>query len=229
LRYASTASAAPGGHFVHDFLHSTINAFHDSAHFSVQDFAVVTEHRFRPPNSVSRLVILNRKKRILNMFANFANRKSNVCAVIVGAIATASGASIAVADAKAVVGTLTCHGKGSVGLIVGSKEHLKCTYKPAAGGHADHYHATITKVGLDVGVKGASTLIWSVLGSTSGYPHGALAGQYGGVSADASVGVGGGANALVGGSNKSVVLQPLSVQGQTGLNLAVGVSELTLD
>jgi hypothetical protein len=146
------------------------------------------------------------------------------------AVLTAAGtASHVFAASKAVVGTLTCHGKGSVGLIVGSQQHLNCNYKPAGGGHTDHYHATITKIGLDVGVKGPSTMIWSVLGSTSGYPRGALAGQYGGVSADASVGVGGGANALVGGSNKSVVLQPLSIQGQTGVNLAVGVSALTLD
>ena len=71
-------------------------------------------------------------------------------------------------------------------------------------------------------------MIWSVLGSTTGFARGALAGQYGGVSADVSAGIGGGANALVGGFNKSVVLQPFSVQGQTGINLAVGVSELTL-
>ena len=142
--------------------------------------------------------------------------------------AAAFNAAPVLAEAKAVVGTLTCKGKGSVGLIVGSKESLKCNYKPAGGGHTDHYRATITKVGLDVGIKGPSTMIWSVLGSTTGFSRGALSGQYAGVSADASAGIGGGANALVGGSNKSVVLQPFSVQGQTGINLAVGISELTL-
>lgn len=129
--------------------------------------------------------------------------------------------------AKAVVGTLTCKGEGSVGMILGSKESLNCTYKPAGGGQTDHYRATITKIGLDIGVKGPSTLIWSVLGS-SDLEHEALLGTYAGISAEAAIAIGGGANVLVGGSNQSVVLQPLSLEGQTGVNLAVGVSEMTL-
>ncbi|MGQ0457530.1 MAG: DUF992 domain-containing protein [Hyphomicrobium sp.] len=144
------------------------------------------------------------------------------------AIATLSSSPLFAQTASVVAGTLTCQGQGTVGMILGSKEELSCAYEPAGGGGAQRYQATITKFGIDIGVKGASTLIWTVLGSTNGLPRGALAGQYAGVSADASVGIGGGANALVGGSNESVVLQPLSVQGQTGLNLAVGVSELTL-
>jgi hypothetical protein len=130
--------------------------------------------------------------------------------------------------AKIVSGTLTCKGKGSVGLIIGSKETLTCTYAPAGNSPPQSYTATITKIGLDVGVKGASTMVWTVLYSTSDLPAEALAGKYAGVSADASVGIGGGANVLLGGSNSAVTLQPLSVQGQAGLNLAVGVSGLTL-
>lgn len=132
------------------------------------------------------------------------------------------------APANIVAGTLTCQGKGTVGYIVGSKERLSCVYDPAGSGRNQRYTASITKYGLDIGAKGESTLVWTVLGSTSDLPAGALEGNYGGVSADASVGIGGGANALVGGSSDSVVLQPVSVQGQTGLNLAVGVSELSL-
>jgi hypothetical protein len=128
---------------------------------------------------------------------------------------------------KLVAGTLTCQGKGTVGLVLGSQEMLSCKYAPT-NGPQQSYSATITKIGLDIGVKGASTMVWTVLHSTTSVPAGALAGQYGGVSADASVAVGGGASVLVGGSNNSVSLQPLSVQGQTGLNLAVGVSGLTL-
>lgn len=131
-------------------------------------------------------------------------------------------------SAKAVVGQLTCVGEGSVGMIISSKETLKCRFVPADGGPSQRYSATITKYGLDLGVTGSKTLIWTVLGSTSALPDGALYGTYAGVSADASIGVGAGANALVGGSDQSVVLQPLSVQGQTGINIAVGVSELTL-
>lgn len=131
-------------------------------------------------------------------------------------------------SAKLEAGTLTCKGKGSIGLIIGSKQTLRCSYNPAGKGPNQSYTATITKVGLDVGVTGPTTLIWTVLSSTTSVPAGALAGNYAGVAADASVGIGGGANALVGGNKNSVTLQPLSVQGQTGVNLAVGVAGLTL-
>lgn len=131
-------------------------------------------------------------------------------------------------DASSIIGQLTCQGQGSVGMIIGSKQTMKCKFVPADGAPPQRYTATITKFGVDLGVTGPTTLIWTVLGSTSALPDGALYGNYGGVSADASVGIGGGANALVGGSNQSIVLQPLSVQGQTGVNIAVGVSEMTL-
>jgi len=155
-------------------------------------------------------------------------------ALLLGAVAVmiASGAAgvqpVAAQGAKLVAGTLTCKGKGSVGLILGSKQTLSCSFNPASNRPKEYYTATITKLGLDVGVKGKSTMVWTVLSSTTDLPSGALAGQYAGVAADASVGVGGGANALVGGNKKSVTLQPLSVQGQTGLNVAVGVAGLKL-
>lgn len=132
------------------------------------------------------------------------------------------------AEPRLVAGTLTCKGQGSVGFIIGSQERLDCRFNPAGSGPHHSYVASVTKYGLDIGVKGPSTLVWTVLSSTSALPRGALVGEYGGVSADASVGIGGGANALLGGSNKSITLQPLSVQGQTGVNLAVGVTGLTL-
>ena len=131
-------------------------------------------------------------------------------------------------SAKLEAGTLTCKGSGSVGLVLGSKQTLSCVFAPTGGRPRENYSATITRIGLDVGVKGASTMVWTVLYSTDNIPARALNGTYSGVSADASIGVGVGANALVGGSKNSVVLQPLSVQGQTGLNLAVGVSGLKL-
>lgn len=131
-------------------------------------------------------------------------------------------------NAKVVVGTLTCKGSGSVGAIFGSKQTLRCGFDPDGAGNARRYSGSITRVGVDIGVTGPSTMIWTVLASTQEVPSGALDGNYAGVSADASVGVGVGANALIGGSNDSIVLQPVSVKGQTGLNLAIGVAELTL-
>ena len=130
--------------------------------------------------------------------------------------------------AKVVAGTLTCKGGASVGLVVGSQQNLDCKFNPAGKGRERAFKATITKVGLDIGFKSESVIIWTVLGSSDKVPSKVLIGSYGGVSAEASVAIGAGANALVGGSDKSVILQPLSVQGQTGLNLAVGVTGLTI-
>ena len=125
-------------------------------------------------------------------------------------------------------GTLTCKSKGGIGLIIGSKTTLNCAYKPAGKGAVRHYSGTVTKIGLDIGIKGPTTVIWGVLASSVDLPEGALQGNYGGVSASAAIGLGAGANALVGGSKDSVVLQPLSVQGQTGLSIAAGITGLKL-
>ena len=144
---------------------------------------------------------------------------------LVGLLSTSSTAQEA---GKAISGTLTCKGKGSVGLILGSTESLSCVYVPAGTGGPQNYSATITKIGLDVGFKTESVVIWTVLGSGTSLAPGVLSGNYGGASAEATVALGVGANVLIGGSKNSVVLQPLSVQGQTGLNLAVGVAGLTL-
>jgi hypothetical protein len=132
------------------------------------------------------------------------------------------------ASPKVALGTLTCKGHGGIGLILGSKERLHCVFTTVVSGRPHRYLATITKVGVDIGFKGESTLVWTVLGSTIEHPGSAFEGSYGGVTAGAAVGVGGNANALIGGSTRSIVLQPLSVEGQTGLNLSAGVAGLTL-
>jgi hypothetical protein len=146
-----------------------------------------------------------------------------IAAAVTGLLTMAAEAQ----NPKVRVGTLTCKGQGKVGMIVGSKETLACTYQPTKG-RASSYRGTVTRVGLDVGVKGKSVMVWAVLTTTTKRGPRFLAGNYVGASADASIGVGGGGNLLVGGNNKSVTLQPLSVQGQTGVNLAVGVSEFAL-
>jgi len=78
-----------------------------------------------------------------------------------------------------------------------------------------------------VGATAGGRMEWAVYAPTS-RKVGALAGRYGGVSGEATVGVGAGVNVLVGGSNRTVSLQPVSVEGQTGLNVAGGVTELEL-
>ncbi len=145
------------------------------------------------------------------------------------AVATLFIGEAAVAQtAKINAGTLTCKGEGNVGLIVGSIEKLMCTYAPSGSGVMRDYSATITRIGLDVGVRGKSTLVWAVLGSSSSVPGDDLGGTFAGVSADVAAGIGAGANVLLGGNQKSVALQPLSVSGGTGINLALGISGLKL-
>jgi hypothetical protein len=129
-------------------------------------------------------------------------------------------------QARVEVGVLTCTARGTTGFIVGSTRELSCRFnKP---GRDEFYSGTMSRVGLDIGVTQQATIAWAVLAPTSSVPARALAGQYGGVGAEATVGLGVGANALIGGSQKSIVLQPLSVQAQQGLNLAIGVQGLTL-
>ncbi len=137
-------------------------------------------------------------------------------------------AAIAPAHAAHVeVGVLNCTVYGGAGLVFGSTKDLDCTFKGTSGG-TEHYRGSINKFGLDLGFTSKSQIIWTVFAPSADLPAGALSGNYGGVSAEATVGLGVGANALVGGSNDTVALQPVSVQGQQGLNVAVGISQLQL-
>ena len=141
---------------------------------------------------------------------------------------TVAGSAPAVSQATIKAGTLTCRGGEGVGLILGSKKTYECSYVSASGRHAEDYVASISKIGLDIGFTKESVIVWTVLSSIDRLADRALEGNYVGASADAALGVGGGANVLVGGSNDTIVLQPLSLEGQTGLNLAVGISEMKL-
>jgi hypothetical protein len=125
-------------------------------------------------------------------------------------------------------GVLTCKLSPSIGFIIGSQQTMACRYTPNAQHPPENYTGTMSTIGLDVGITAGGELAWAVLAPTEGPPPGGLAGEYVGASGDASFGVGAGANVLVGGSARTVSLQPLSVEGQTGVNLAVGVSGLKL-
>jgi hypothetical protein len=125
------------------------------------------------------------------------------------------------------VGTLTCDISAGIGVIIASKKDVTCRFTPAQPGPSEVYVGTITKFGLDIGATSGGQMIWAVYAPTD-KAVAALAGHYVGASAEATVGAGVGANVLVGGSNRTITLQPLSVQGQTGLNVAAGVAGLTL-
>jgi hypothetical protein len=135
--------------------------------------------------------------------------------------------TIANAQERVQVGVLECRGGSSIGFIVGSVTNLSCVLR-ADGRAPDYYIAQIRKVGLDLGLTEQSGLAWAVFAPTNRLGPGDLSGGYGGVQGSATVGVGVGANALIGGSANSFALQPLSLQGQTGVAVAAGVEELTL-
>jgi hypothetical protein len=124
-------------------------------------------------------------------------------------------------------GLLTCHTSPSIGLIVGSHQRLQCQFK-ADSGWTQNYVGAIGRLGLDLGITAGGIMTWAVLASTANIPSEALAGEFVGASGDISVGVGVGANVLFGGTYKSVSLQPLSLEGQVGANLALGVARMTL-
>jgi Protein of unknown function (DUF992) len=125
------------------------------------------------------------------------------------------------------IGVLSCGVGGGVGFIIGSSKPVDCVYQPAGGSRAEHYTGHIGKLGLDIGITDQSVIAWAVF-APGKVKAGALKGSYSGVSAEATVVVGLGANVLVGGFSKGINLQPVSVQAQTGLNIAAGISSLRL-
>jgi hypothetical protein len=124
-------------------------------------------------------------------------------------------------------GILQCEGGQNVGFVVGSVTSLECVFQ-SEGRRPEPNVATVRRFGLDLGVTEKTQFSWAVNAPDGRVGHGGLAGNYGGVGANASVGVGGGGNFLVGGPANSYALQPISVQGQTGLNVAAGVAGLEL-
>jgi hypothetical protein len=142
------------------------------------------------------------------------------------ALATTILAGAAQAQSSVNVGTLTCDVSAGVGLFLVQKQTMTCVFKTDAG--SENYTGKIDEYGVAIGKVDAGMLVWGVLAPAKGVPKGALAGSYGGVGAEATVGAGLGANVLVGGTGRAFSLQPLSVEGQTGLNIAAGVTTVTL-
>jgi hypothetical protein len=152
--------------------------------------------------------------------------------ILGGGAATMLVASFAGANAqqpmqRVQIGILECRGGASVGFIVGSVTNLGCVLR-TEGMPEDRYVATIRKVGLDLGITQESALAWGVFAPVARLGPGDLSGNYAGAQGSAAIGVGAGGNVLVGGSNNSIALQPLSVQGQVGLSIAAGLESLEL-
>jgi hypothetical protein len=148
----------------------------------------------------------------------------------VAAMAVALTMAFGSADAqprRVQLGTLTCSMSASIGLIVGSQKNVNCIFRGQSGEPEEAYTGTMTTVGLDIGFTSGGVIVWTVFADTSRYAA-MLAGTYVGATAEVSVAAGLGANVLVGGSNRTVALQPLSLQGQVGIDFAAGIGELSL-
>jgi len=148
----------------------------------------------------------------------------SVCFLAGLAVSLASSASAQTRPVRA--GTLICDADARVGLVLGSRQDMRCVFHAGVGG-TDAYRGLIRRVGIDVGVTRGGTLTWAVFAPGSIGP-GALRGNYVGASANAALGIGLGVRVLVGGPRRSISLQPLSVAGEIGLNVALAVSKLTL-
>jgi uncharacterized protein DUF992 len=127
------------------------------------------------------------------------------------------------------VGALMCKVDPSVGFIIVGHQPMQCTYTPSlAPAPPQYYDGAINTIGLDIGVSAGSILGWGVFAPVQGLPSGALSGEYVGASADVGAFLGAGANVLVGGSARTIALQPLSLQGSLAVNAVLGLSSLKL-
>jgi hypothetical protein len=153
--------------------------------------------------------------------AMIVSKTPAVAAAILAVVAVAAGP----AQAQIRMGTLSCDVSAGIGAIIASQKAVACAFVSTRGLRED-YVGTITKVGVDIGVTTGGTIVWAVFAPTT--EPGSLSGTYVGATAQATLAAGLGANILVGGSNQTVALQPISLSGQTGLNLAAGVGGLVL-
>ncbi len=156
--------------------------------------------------------------RLLRKFAaiGFAVAAAHVC----------HGDTADAAESGVTAGVLKCQVESGWGFVFGSTRDVQCLYTPEGGARADRYNGTIKDYGINIGYLESGVMIWIVVAPTNDVGPGALAGSYGGVSAEVAVALGIGAKILVGGFKDSIALQPLSIQGNIGLNIALGIDPL---
>ncbi|MEH2534690.1 hypothetical protein V1277_006016 [Bradyrhizobium sp. AZCC 1588] len=154
------------------------------------------------------------------------NSLATTCVALALALAMAPPAT-AQDTGRTRVGTLTCNIAPGVGMVIGGQRQLSCVYASSRGRGREAYEGTVSTLGLDIGATTGGQLAWAIFAPTT-LRRAALAGTYTGATAGGTVGAGASANVLVGGSDRTVMMQPLSVQGQTGVNIAAGVSTMEL-
>jgi hypothetical protein len=155
----------------------------------------------------------------MRIFANLAT--------VAAVSALVNGTAAAQSHEHIQAGSLTFDISGGIGLIIGSQRTLTCAFRPSPPGPVEFYAGNLTKLGVDICVTAGGVLVLAVYAPTN-QPASVLAGSYGGASAEATVVAGAGANVLIGGSNRTIELQPVSLQGQTGLNVAAGITGIEL-
>ena len=156
------------------------------------------------------------------------SRSLRLATMLAAAVGLASAfATPAAAQGGVNVGNLTCNVSSGWGFVFGSSRALNCTFA-GAGGRYEYYVGNIMKFGVDIGYTQGGVLIWTVIAPTAILAPGSLAGSYAGGTASATVGVGVGAHALIGGSGNTIALQPLSLEGNSGLNVAAGIGAIQL-
>lgn len=159
---------------------------------------------------------------------NMNFRKLSAAAVLAAVAVTTVPALAQANSSPAKVGFLTCNTSSGWGFVFGSSRSVKCEYLPTQGA-PERYTGSITKFGVDIGYLSSGVMAWAVLAPQTTVAPGSLAGSYAGVTGSAAFGVGAGANVLVGGSGDHFMLQPVSIEGETGLNVAGGVAALHLE
>jgi hypothetical protein len=174
-----------------------------------------------------RSLAIDNQPRELGTPVMIIENKLSIAALVLSAAFFASAAP-ALAQSSVRVGTLACDVSAGIGLFVVQKQTLRCTFTPNGGGRVDAYTGKIDEFGVALGEVAAGHLVWGVIAAAPGLSKGALAGTYAGLGAQATLGVGLGVNVLTGGTGRAFSLQPISVEGQTGLNIAGGVTTVTL-
>ncbi len=154
-------------------------------------------------------------------------RLRNSIAAVALLAAAAAGTPAFAEEGGVKAGFLSCHVSSGFGFIFGSSRSLNCEYSPGSQ-TSENYTGSITKFGVDIGYLSSAVMVWAVFAPTANVAPGTLAGNYAGVTGSAAVGIGAGANVLVGGSGSHITLQPVSIEGQTGLNVAGGIAAMTL-
>ena len=155
------------------------------------------------------------------------SKKTVLAAALVAALGSGLPLAAAHAQGGVVVGTLTCNVASGFGFVFGSSRAMNCTFS-GPGPRYEHYVGNISKFGVDIGYTQGGILVWTVLAPAANIAPGSLTGSYAGATASATVAVGVGANALIGGGGNSIALQPLSIEANRGLNVAAGIAAMTL-